>query len=139
MIVHLVQEIRLDAAYQIKEEEISNGNPIRVLTPKKASDAVPKQVNQADRIQIGNWWRTLNADLRTPAVSALIDPKRDPHVVDIHEISRSISVYVAQKNPLRVITPGKAWAGHLHPFAPISSAERGPILREFAARLLNLT
>src|SRR6516162_10120807 len=120
----MVQQIGFDPAREIEKEIIGTAVPVRIRTPEQPGDTISQEVHKTHRIQIRHWRRAADGNGRPPAVSALVDPKRDLAVIDIDQVCPAVSVDVPQKYPLWIIAVVKMEArvgGHVYPLAPVAA------------------
>ena len=75
VVVHLVQQIRLQAAGEIEKEQVVARQAIGVAAPEHAADAAAEHIDEAHGIHVGDRRRAEDGDGIAPAVAALVDPR----------------------------------------------------------------
>src|SRR5262249_22822842 len=104
--------------------------------PENPIGAISHEVDQTNRIGIGNWRCTADDYGVTPSVATLIEPDSNAARLDIHEIRHAISVYIAEKQTLWIETDARESLPvrnsdttlHRHAFSPDAMSHVGPVV-----------
>src|ERR1039457_835324 len=129
MIVHLVQQVRLDGSSEVEEKYPRTRKRCDIGAPQHSGGSDTQEVGQPNRVHIRNRRRALNYDRVAPTVAAQVDPQGYSPVFHIDEIGAPVAIHIANQNPLGIVTPREARAvGHMDPLAPVAIAEVRPII-----------